>query len=132
MWSPKSYSQILLSKTKFLGRNGVEKMHSQHLLRVSNRLNRFKNINKFREINNVSGDNRNSKKNDLVIIEGCSEGGKNLRILIDSGSQANLISEKTVLALNKKVNKSDIRLVTAQGAEFTVCGQANLNLDIVG
>ena len=86
----------------------------------------------LREINNVYRDNHNFNNNDLIIIQGCSESGKNLRILIDSGSQADLISEKTALALNKEINMSNIRLVTAQGSELKVCGQVNLNLDIVG
>ena len=51
---------------------------------------------RFRSVNNV----RNCKKTvntDLVIVEGCLEGGRKLKILVDTGSQAELISKETAV-----------------------------------
>ena len=76
MWASEPHSQILFSKTKFLIQNGVENIHSQHLSRGSSKLNKFKNVRRFREINNVYVDKHTPNNNDLVIIEGCSESGK--------------------------------------------------------
>ena len=50
------------------------------------KLNKFQ---RFRSVNNVRA-GKTCANNDLVIIEGCLESNKKLKILIDSGSQADL------------------------------------------
>ena len=58
--------------------------------------------------------------NDLIIVQGCVESGKSLRILIDFASQAELISESIARELNKNIVNSDMKLATAQGANLLV------------
>ena len=93
----------------------------------SSKLNRF---HRFRSINNVR-DAKNAD-NDLVIIQGCLESGRKLKILIDNGSQAELISRKTALELGKSIRHSNSRLVSAQGSDMQVIGEVDLNLSIAG
>ena len=60
--------------------------------RSGSKINRFLNVRRARQVNNVRSNN-SIPDNDLVIIKGCLENGKSLRILIDSASQAELITE---------------------------------------
>ena len=52
------------------------------------KLNRFA---RFRNVHNINSENKEIDNN-LIIVEGCVESDKNLKILIDNGSQANLIA----------------------------------------
>ena len=56
--------------------------------KAKKKLNKFQ---RFRSVNNVRSD-KTCVNNDLVIIEGCLESNKKLKILIDSGSQADLVN----------------------------------------
>ena len=93
------------------------------------KLNKFAHIRKIKNINNINLHSR-VPDNDLVIIEGCTENGKSLRILVDNGSQAELISESAARDLNKNIIKSNTTLTTAQGAGMNILGQVDLNLKI--
>ena len=102
-----------------------------HLNSGSSKLNRFLNVRRARQVNNVRSNN-SIPDNDLVIIKGCLENGKSLRILIDSASQAELITEQATFELNKSMAESNMKLATAQGADMEIKGQVNLNLQIAG
>ena len=58
-------------------------------------MNKFK---RFRSVNNIRSSNK-SVNTDLVIVEGCLASGMKLKVLIDNGSQANLVSKDTALKL---------------------------------
>ena len=95
----------------------------------STKLNRFS---RFRTVNNVRA-NMNDLDNDLIIIEGCLESSRKLKILIDNnGSQAELISKDIALELGKKIRYSNTKLATAQGSDLQVVGEVDLNLNIAG
>ena len=68
------------------------------------KINRFINVRKGRQVNNIRKMN-NIPDNNLIIIKGCLENGKSLRILVDNASQAELISESAAIELNKKNRK---------------------------
>ena len=102
--------------------------HSKH---GSNRANRCLNVRRARQVNNVRKIH-NIPDNDLIIIKGCLENGKSLRILIDSASQAELISESAAIELNKTIERSNRMLATAHGADMEIKGQVELNLQIAG
>ena len=70
--------------------------------------------------------------NDLIIIEGCLESSRKLKILIDNGSQAELISKKIAIELGKSIRHSNTKLATAQGSDMHVIGEVDLNLNIAG
>ena len=53
--------------------------------------------------------------NDLIIIEGCLESNRKLKILIDNGSQAELISKDIALELGKTIRYSNTKLATGRG-----------------
>ena len=80
------------------------------------KLNKFQ---RFRSVNNVRS-GKTSVNNDLVIIEGCVESNKKLKILIDSGSQADLISKDIAMELGKDIRSSHMKLASAQGANMCV------------
>ena len=94
---------------------------------MSSKLNRFS---RFRpRVNNVSCNNKSSDT-DLVIIEGCLESGRKLKILVDNGSQAELVSKETAQELGKSIRNSNTKLATAQGSNLQVIGKIDLNLNI--
>ena len=70
--------------------------------------------------------------NDLIIIEGCLESNRKLKILIDNGSQAELISKDIALELGKTIRYSNTKLATAQGSDMQVVGEVDLDLNIAG
>ena len=82
-------------------------------------MRRFRQVNNVRKIHNIPD-------NDLIIIKGCLENGKSLRILIDSASQAELISESAATELNKTIERSNMMLATAQGENMEIKGQVDL------
>ena len=65
-------------------------------------------------MNNIRSDTKTADT-DLVIIEGCLESGRKLKILIDNGSQAKLVSKETALNLGKTIRTSNIKLASAKG-----------------
>ena len=69
--------------------------------------------------------------NNLIIIEGCVESDKNLRILIDNGSQVNLIAKQVALELGKSIRESNTKLSTVS-SEMSVLGEVDLDLTIAG
>ena len=69
--------------------------------------------------------------NNLIIIEGCVESDKNLRILIDNGSQVNLIAKQVALELGKNIRESNTKLSTVS-SEMSVLGEVDLDLSIAG
>ena len=127
MWGRKSY-RYKLSTSEFL-RMGAENSLSKGSWRHSSNLNKFSRYRKSKLINNVH-DISSVTNNDLIIVEGCSEGGKQLRVLIDHASQAELISESAAHELRKTIVSSDMKLATAQGASLEISGQVNLELCI--
>ena len=82
-------------------------------------------------MNNVRTSTRN-RNNDLTIIEGCLESDRKLKILIDNGSQAELISKDTAIELGKTIRQSSAKIITAQEAEMRVIGEVDLNIKIAG
>ena len=54
-------------------------------------------------------------------MEGCVESDKNLKILIDNGSQANLIAKQVALELGKTIRSSNTQLATVV-SEMSVLG----------
>ena len=64
-------------------------------------------------------------------MEGCVESDKNLKILIDNGSQANLIAKQVALELGKTIRSSNTQLATVV-SEMSVLGEVDLNLSIAG
>ena len=62
-------------------------------IKKSSKLNKFA---RFRTVNNVRT-NKQNLDNDLIIIEGCLESDRRLKILIDNGSQAELVSKEVAL-----------------------------------
>ena len=66
----------------------------------------------------------------LILINGVSDGIHDLRIVIDTASQVELISSEAVQRLGKDVNKSQQRLISAQGQSMTVVGETELCLNI--
>ena len=74
--------------------------------------NRFINVRKSRQINNIRNIN-NIPDNKLIIIKGVLENGRSLKNLVDSAAQAELISEKAANELNKSMEKSEMELTTA-------------------
>ena len=91
------------------------------------KLNRYA---RFRNVNNIKT-KENDIDNNLIIIEGCLESDKKLKILIDNGSQAELISKQVALELGKTIRKSNAKLATAT-SEMQVEGEVDLNLTIAG
>ena len=89
-------------------------------------MNKFK---RFRSINNIRSSNK-SVNTDLVIVEGCLASGMKIKVLIDNGSQANLVSKDTALKLGKSISPSSIRLAAAQGTDMEVIGETDLELSI--
>ena len=94
----------------------------------STKLNKFS---RFRTVNNVKTENK-TVKNDLVIIEGIIESNRTLKILIDTGSQAELISKEAAVELGKEIRPSNFSLAAAQGSDFNVVGECDLTLNIAG
>ena len=94
----------------------------------STKLNKFS---RFRSVNNVLHVRKNLD-NDLIIIEGCLESNRKLKILIDNGSQAELISKDIALELGKTIRYSNTKLATAQGSDMQVVGEVDLDLNIAG
>ena len=66
----------------------------------------------------------------LILIQGVSDGLHDLRILIDTASQCELISSEAVQRLGKDVTKSQQKLVSAQGRSMAVVGETELSLNI--
>ena len=119
-----------MPKSKFLrGRTDVRLLNGKW--KYNSKLNRFSKFRNAKLVNNVNNYS-STPNNDLIIVKGCSEGGRPLRILIDHASQAELISEAAASQLNKNIISSDVKLVTAQGASLNVSGQVNLDLCIGG
>ena len=75
----------------------------------STKLNKYS---RFRTINNVKTEH-NTVKNDLVIIEGIIESNRTLKRLIDTGSQAELISKEAAVELGKEIRPSNFSLAAA-------------------
>ena len=92
------------------------------------KLNKFS---RFRSVNNIRPNNKDLD-NDLIIIEGCLESNRKLKILIDNGSQAELISKQIALELGKTIRKSNTKLATTQSSDMQVVGEVDLNLTIAG
>ena len=95
---------------------------------MSTKLNKFS---RFRAVNNVKTENT-TVNNGLVIIEGCLESNRVLKILIDTGSQAELISKEVAMELGKEIRPSNFSLAAAQGSDFNVVGECDLTLNIAG
>ena len=91
----------------------------------------MKQIRRNRHINNIRLDSR-IPDNDLIIIEGCTENGISLRILVDNGSQAELISEQAARELNTNIVKSYLALITGQRVDMNIKGEVELNLNNAG
>ena len=91
------------------------------------KLNKFA---RFRRVHNINSKNKDIDNN-LIIIEGCVESDKNLKILIDNGSQANLIAKQVALELGKSIRNSNTKLATVS-SEMSVLGEVDLNLTIAG
>ena len=92
----------------------------------STKMNKFK---RFRTINNIRCSNK-SVNTDLVIVEGCLAGDMKIKVLIDNGSQANLVSKHTAQSLGKTLKPSTVRLAAAQGTDMQVMGEIDLDLSI--
>ena len=60
------------------------------------------------------------------------ESNKKIKILIDNGSQAELISKEIALDLGKTIRNSNTKLVTAQECDMQVVGEVDLDLIIAG
>ena len=82
------------------------------------KLNRFA---RFRNVNNIKSKNKDID-NSLIIIEGCVESDKKLKILIDNGSQVELISKQVALDLGKSIRNLNAKLATVN-SEMTVIGE---------
>ena len=95
-------------------------------MKKDTKLNKFA---RFRGVNNIKTCEKVTDNN-LVIIGGVVA-GRQLKILIDNGSQAELISKQTALELGLKIRKSDIQLATPS-SELRVLGEVDLNLTIAG
>ena len=95
-------------------------------MKKDTKLNKFA---RFRGVNNIKTCEKVSNNN-LVIIGG-EVAGRQLNILIDNGSQAELISKQTALDLGLKIRDSDIHLATPS-SELKVLGKVNFNLTIAG
>ena len=91
------------------------------------KLNKFA---RFRRVHNINAKNKDIDNN-LIIIEECVESDKNLKILIDNGSQANLIAKQVALELGKSIRNSNTKLATVS-SEMSVLGEVDLNLTIAG
>ena len=96
-------------------------------MKKDTKLNKFA---RFRSLNNIRTNEKDIDIN-LIIIEGCLESNRKLKILIDNGSQAELISKQIALELEKTIRKSNTKLATAT-AEMQVVGEVDLNLTIAG
>ena len=127
MWGRESYCSKLPTP-EFLNRGAANGL-LYYNGRNNRKLNKFSRYRKSKSINNVHNIN-STTNNDLIIVEGCSEGGKQLRVLIDHGSQAELISKSAAQELRKTIVSSDMKLATAQGASLKISGQVNLDLYI--
>ena len=62
--------------------------------------------------------------NDLIIIRGITEGEIELRVLIDPASQAEVVSQRVVAQMEKSINPTSTKLVSAQGTPLSVLGQS--------
>ena len=82
-------------------------------------------------IANIRNGGVDTKVSDLVIIK-CHAGTnrKPLRVLIDSGAQANVMSLKAVKNLQLELRASDIKLVSAQKEKLDVEGETEMDLII--
>ena len=82
-------------------------------------------------IANIRNGGDDTKVSDLVIIK-CHAGTnrKPLRVLIDSGAQANVMSLKAVKNLQLELRASDIKLVSAQKEKLDVEGETEMDLII--
>ena len=96
-------------------------------MKKDTKLNKFA---RFRSVNSIKTYEKEIDNN-LIIIEGCLESSRKLKILIDNGSQAELISKQTALELGKTIRKSNTKLATAT-SEMQVEGEVDLNLTIAG
>ena len=59
-------------------------------------------------------------------------GDLNLRVLIDPASQAEIISHNAVEKMNNCIERTETKLVSAEGSELKVLGQTDLCLNIAG
>ena len=128
-----------MSKEKFLGQGDllnkkgpVSNTTTSNKLPYINKakdhkLNRFA---RFRRVHNINAKSKDTN-NDLIIIEGCVESDKNLRILIDNGSQVNIIANQVAIELGKNIRESNTKLSTVS-SEMTVMGEVDLNISIAG
>ena len=95
-------------------------------MKKDTKLNKFA---RFRGVNNIKTCGKASDTN-LVIIGG-EVADRQLNILIDNGSQVNLIAKQTALDLGLKISDSDIHLATPS-SELKVLGKVNFSLTIAG
>ena len=73
-----------------------------------------------------------SVNNNLIIIRGITEGENELKVLIDPASQAEVVSQRVITQLEKNINPTNTKLVSAQGKPLEVLGQAEMCLNIAG
>ena len=90
-------------------------------------------LNKFKKrrliISNIQNGSSSSKNSDLVILKSLAgERRQPLRVLIDSGAQANIITQKAAQKLNIKLTYSDAKLVSAQKELLEVVGESEVDL----
>ena len=71
-----------------------------------------------------------SKNSNLIIIHGFTSAGLNIKVLIDSGAEANVLSEKIYKQMNQPKVNTDFSLSTAQGDALPVLGSINMNLSL--
>ena len=71
-----------------------------------------------------------SKNSNLIIIHGFTSAGLNIKVLIDSGAEANVLSEKIFKKMNQPKVNTDFSLSTAQGDALPVLGSINMNLSL--
>ena len=118
-------------KTKELMKDFVkEKVPIFPSSQTNKRLNKFKNIRNSYTVNAIDKRNSVSRNTELVLIKGLSDGIHPLTILIDSASQAEVISQGAVDRLGKVVKPIDTCLISAQGNELEVTGQTTFDLSI--
>ena len=109
---------------------GLKIKNSLRSLDKNTKLNKFKGRRTFK-VNVLDNDTEpKPKDSNLIVINGLSEGGHSLRLLVDTAAEAQVISQEAVERLGKEVSPSDCQLVSAQGDNLEVSGVTSLKLEI--
>lgn len=113
-------------RDKIRGQRRSKKVKMQ-ISQINKKLQNFKTKSKL-GIHSI-GAKLNNNSN-LIIVKGFTSGGQNLRVLIDSGAEANVVSREVFKKMNQPKVHTDYSLSTAQGERLEILGLVNMELSL--